>query len=82
MERFLARDDDDWDDADDEFDSEEDDKSTIACPNCHKQVYDDAEQCPYCGHYISDQDWSSGKPLLVVVGMILCLLVVFYWLIV
>lgn len=82
MERYFAGDEeDDWDDEEDELDSD-DDQSTVTCPNCRKQVYDDAEQCPYCGHYISEAERSSGKSLLVIVGVILCLLVVVYWLLV
>jgi zinc-ribbon domain len=82
MERYLARDDeDDWDD-DEEDDLDDDDHSTITCPNCRKSVYDDVEQCPYCGHFISDEERSGGKSLLVIVGVILCLAVVVFWLLV
>ncbi len=83
MGRDLVRDDeDDWDDEEDELDDDDAAESTVACPHCRRQVYDDAEQCPHCGHYISEAERSSGKSLLVIVGVILCLLVVVYWLLV
>jgi hypothetical protein len=85
MNRHHADDSHDADDDDWDVDATEgaDDEVTLACPACHRHVYDDAEQCPHCGHYISDDDRSGGpKPLLIIVGTILCLLVVIYWLIV
>ena len=30
--------------------------STSPCPQCGAQVYEDAEQCPVCGQYITDED--------------------------
>lgn len=26
--------------------------ATIACPNCRRMIYDDAERCPHCDDYI------------------------------
>jgi len=51
------------DESDDELDSDEfseenddnDTTETIACPQCGEQVYEDAEQCPYCGTYLTSQ---------------------------
>ena len=46
-----------------EPDTETDETETIDCPACHQPVYDDAEQCPYCGDYItvSTSPW-AGRP--------------------
>ncbi len=45
---------------DDEFaegDPEDDaTDTTIACPNCRKMIYDDADQCPHCGEYMLETD--------------------------
>jgi hypothetical protein len=42
-----------WDEPEDEDDAwDDDDSATVACPNCGRQVYEDAEQCPHCGEYI------------------------------
>lgn len=55
-------DDDDWmeesDDGldEDEFPDENDDVTeTIPCPACGAAIYEDAEQCPYCGTYVTSQ---------------------------
>jgi len=47
----------------DDFDAEEapDDAAdddlteTTPCPSCGADVYEDAEQCPYCGTYLTSQ---------------------------
>ena len=36
---------DDWDD--------DDPTETVTCPSCHAEIYEDAEQCPACGDYIT-----------------------------
>jgi hypothetical protein len=38
------------DDADD--DADDDSAELVDCPACGEPVYEDAEQCPYCGEYI------------------------------
>lgn len=47
-------------DYDDEYDDE---TETVRCPNCGTDVYEDAEQCPVCGEYVtlSTSAW-EGKP--------------------
>ncbi len=39
----------------DEFPDENDDglTETVPCPSCGADVYDEAEQCPYCGNHIT-----------------------------
>jgi uncharacterized membrane protein YvbJ len=39
---------------DDDCDS--DDDATVHCPACGADVFDDADQCPHCGHWITDAD--------------------------
>ncbi len=52
----------DWSDddlRDEEFPDEEEadddteDSYTTPCPECGADVYEDAEQCPVCGHYLT-----------------------------
>lgn len=41
--------------SDDEYPDEQDDEGdleTEPCPNCGKEVYEEALRCPYCGEYI------------------------------
>ncbi len=68
----------DDDEEDEDFDDGDD---TIPCPHCKKQIYDGAEQCPYCGNYISEEDSPrEGKPVWIIIGGVLCLAVVIMWL--
>jgi len=89
--------DDDWHEdeegfepGDDDTDLEDDDdeeEPTVPCPYCRRQIYEDAQRCPYCENYISAEDAptqgsvASQKPLWFVVGMLLCLFIVILWII-
>ncbi|MEK7269623.1 MAG: hypothetical protein AAB215_01625 [Planctomycetota bacterium] len=35
---------------------DDDGDETIPCPNCRAPVYEDAERCPRCGTWISEDD--------------------------
>lgn len=79
---------DDWlQESDDEFDEDEfseendDDNSTetVPCPSCGAAIYDDAEQCPYCGQYITadTSPWTGHSfwwILLAVIGLVATIL--------
>ena len=41
-----------WND-ESEYDLDRDD--TMPCPHCRAEIYDESEQCPYCGQYITAQ---------------------------
>ena len=56
----------------DEDDGDEDFADTEPCPSCGTFVYDDAEICPKCGQYISSHDFSSKKPLWIIVTAAVC----------
>ncbi|MCA9026639.1 MAG: zinc-ribbon domain-containing protein [Planctomycetaceae bacterium] len=65
---------DDWDDEEEWPDDScnEDEVDLRPCPSCGAEIYEDAEQCPYCGEYVV---WSnsafSGKPLWwIILGLI------------
>jgi len=60
---------------DDEFpdDNYDDDlNETIPCPECRAEVYEDAEQCPHCGHYITSETnvWSGRPAWWIVLGIL------------
>jgi hypothetical protein len=52
----------------DEFDEErthgdDDVTPTIRCPNCHRDVYSEADSCPHCGEFlIGDPTPLDSKP--------------------
>lgn len=78
---FMARRDSDRDDwsEDDEGEDRSDDNATVPCPFCGREIYDDAELCPYCKNYISlEEAPRSRKPLWIIVGAIVCLYAVLH----
>ncbi|HEV3259217.1 MAG TPA: hypothetical protein VG013_20280 [Gemmataceae bacterium] len=68
---------------DDEFPEPDSDEGegveTVSCPHCRRPVYEEAEQCPHCGSYISAEDSPRRPPWWLAVGVLLCLGVVFGW---
>jgi len=76
--------DDDWDDdIDDDVDDQEfddDDEPTVPCPWCREEIHEDAQRCPHCGEYISEEDAPAArKPWWIVVGVVACLYLVYRW---
>jgi predicted nucleic acid-binding Zn ribbon protein len=71
--------DDELDDSPDEDDAG-DDEPTILCPWCKRQIHEDAQRCPYCEQYISDEDAPrAARPWWIVVGVIVALCIVLSW---
>jgi hypothetical protein len=53
---------------------------TVPCPFCKEPVYDDAEWCPHCRNYIFyEGEPPARKSWWIVGGVLVCLLVVLYW---
>lgn len=78
--------DDDWEDddwEDDESSSDEsgdDDGYTMPCPHCKRPIHEDAQRCPYCEHYLSEEDRPPArKPWWIVAGALICLYLVYRW---
>lgn len=67
------------DDDDPEFDDDDDDDLTVSCPHCGEPVFEDAEQCPSCGNYLSKEDTPWSRPVWLVVGVVICLAITLYW---
>jgi uncharacterized paraquat-inducible protein A len=72
--------DDDDEDDDDYGDDGGDDAETVPCPQCGADVYEDAEQCPRCGKYLSAEDAPPTRPRgWVAIVMVLALLAAVMW---
>ena len=71
-------------DPEEEVDEEEEEAGvgTVPCPYCHRQVYDQAERCPYCESYISQEDVpaeSKRNPWWIIFGALGVMAVVALW---
>jgi predicted amidophosphoribosyltransferase len=63
----------------DEWDSD-DEKRTIPCPHCRRQMHEESQRCPHCGNYISEEDvLPARKPWWIVIGVVLVLYIVYRW---
>jgi hypothetical protein len=56
------------------------DDDTAECPHCREPVFDQAERCPHCGWYISEEDAPPRRwPAWVVIGFVLALGIAILW---
>jgi hypothetical protein len=55
--------------------------NTVPCPYCKRDIYDDAERCPYCENYITEEDTppSPRKPWWLILGVLACMYAVYRW---
>ena len=60
-----------------------DDESTIPCPHCGTDVFDDAEQCPSCGEWlVGDRRPTTGRTgWFFLLGLVLAALVLLSWIV-
>jgi hypothetical protein len=67
----------------DELDTGADDEpATMRCPYCGWEIPEDTPRCPYCENYLSAEDAPTPrKPLWIVVGVTICLYVVYRWIV-
>jgi hypothetical protein len=88
--RHIDHSDDDSNSQDDDFvirDFEEvsiddDEEPTIPCPYCRRDILEDSVHCPHCERYISQEDAPpQPKSWFIVVGVALCLYVVYRWIV-
>jgi hypothetical protein len=72
---------DEWDDSF-PFQDAEEGEPTVPCPYCRREIHEESQRCPYCEQYISQEDAPpSRKPGWWIAGVLLCLLVVYLWII-
>ena len=80
MPRLINHDDEWDDDSDDDYPDFGDDEPMIPCPYCGIDIHDESERCPHCERYISNEDAPTvRKPWWIIVGVVLCLYVVYRW---
>jgi hypothetical protein len=65
--------DDDWED------EESNEEDTIPCPYCRQPIHEDSVRCPHCENYLSDEDVPARKPWWLILGVVVCLLIVYMW---
>jgi predicted nucleic acid-binding Zn ribbon protein len=51
-----------------------DSTDTEPCPICGKLIYEQAQTCQHCGNFVSLGHTRNRKPLWIVVGVILCII--------
>lgn len=75
--------DDEWDDDYESGDCDGVDKdgdATVSCPYCSRDIPEDTPRCPYCETYISEEDAPPAKkPWWIVIGVVICLYIVYRW---
>jgi hypothetical protein len=74
---------DDWE-APEPDERDEDELDTLPCPACGRQIYEEAEACPYCGEYVThSKSVLAGKPFwfvaLAVLGIIAVIASILHW---
>jgi hypothetical protein len=63
-----------------DYPDDEDGDSTVLCPHCKRPIHEEAQRCPYCENYISEEDsLPSRQPWWIYVGVVLCLYAVYLW---
>jgi len=70
-------DEDDWDEG---SPAEQDEELTERCPHCGHEVHEDAQMCPYCENWITEEeDLPTQRPLWFILTTVVCLLIVILW---
>lgn len=56
------------------LETQEEDDATVECNHCGREIYEDAEQCPYCQSYQTDEEkHSSSQPKWVILTAVFLL---------
>ena len=45
------------------------------CPNCRKLISEETERCPHCGEFITLDNALLPKPMWIVIGIVVALLI-------
>ena len=61
---------------------EEDDEATLPCPHCQRSIHEESERCPHCENYLSEEDAPRPrKPWWLIIGVLVCLYLVYRWIV-
>ena len=74
----------DWEYPEPDSESETDTEvETIACAACGREIYEESVRCPYCGHYVTQNDAAglTGRPWWFVIMAIAALIATAMWLV-
>jgi hypothetical protein len=64
----------------DDWDGSDEDEPTVPCPYCKREIHEDSQRCPHCENYLSEEDAPpSRKPWWLILGVIVCLYLVYRW---
>jgi predicted nucleic acid-binding Zn ribbon protein len=75
----------DWDedlDQEDDFPDgvEDEEEPTVPCPYCRAAIHEDAQRCPECGQYISEEDQPAVRPpWWILIGVVAAFYAVYCW---
>lgn len=70
------------DDGEDEYEEDDSDDGTVACPACGEPMFEDSPRCPACGEYVSADGASSlPRPTWIVVTVLVCLTAAVWWIV-
>lgn len=65
---------------DGELDEDTDEEPTISCPYCRREIHEDAQRCPHCERYLSDEDATpERKPWWIIGGALACFYIFYRW---
>jgi predicted nucleic acid-binding Zn ribbon protein len=68
-----------WEDPDKSDMDEDDEPATVPCRYCRRDISEDAEMCPHCGNYLSEEDAPRRVPRWLIAGIVLAVLILLVW---
>jgi predicted nucleic acid-binding Zn ribbon protein len=74
---------DDWGegyDLDDDDVEDNQDEPTLPCFNCGEEIHEDAQRCPHCGQFVSEEDRPAARqPWWIILGALAVMYAVYRW---
>jgi hypothetical protein len=51
---------------------------TVRCPSCGQHIYEDAQRCPFCENYLTEED-AAPRPKWFVATVLVCIAIAATW---